>query len=167
MGVSNIQKYTITKHAIMRIQTRFNIPKTKIPAWVTRFMNQATFFKTDDSNDAIQIYKNDEVLMVLNVEEFTVVTAYPYNPFNKTNGLSKEIMHLLQPSLDKIVGEERVRLRDDLDGLMVDLQMTYLAFQTHPKSEVFLKEFLTGFDKINQRIKDSETLIKDIKGLKE
>lgn len=166
MGVSNSQKYNISDHAKMRIQTRFNVPKTKIQGWVDRFMAKATFFKEDEDNDKIQTYKMDDVLMVLNTEDYIVVTAYSYNPFNKTNGLSDDILQRLQPSLNRIISEEKVNLRNDLDGLMLDLQMEYQAFQAHPKSEKMFKEYLLGIDLINERIENSELLIKNINGLK-
>lgn len=93
MGVPNSQKYTISKHAAMRIRTRFNVPSTKVSGWVQRFFSAAEFFQNSENskNDELQIFKKDEVLLVLNVKEFIVVTAYPYNPFNKSNGLSDAI----------------------------------------------------------------------------
>ncbi|SRR5699024_2544824 len=169
MGVSNSQKYTISKHATMRIHTRFNIPKNRVKAWVDRFLAQATFFKECENSKSgeLQIFKLDDVLAVLNVDEYIVVTAYSYNPFNKTNGLSDEMMNLLRPSLDNILAKEKIHLRDDLDGLMLDLQMDYQAFQNRPKSEKSFEKFLEGIDKINQRIETSQSLIRNIEKLKE
>ncbi|MQS76241.1 DUF4258 domain-containing protein [Companilactobacillus halodurans] len=169
MGVSNSQKYTITKHAAKRIHTRFNISSTQIRGWVSNFLSEATFFQYSDeeSDKSVQIFKKGDVLVVLNVENFTIITAYPYNPFNKTNGLSKDTVDKLQPSLDKIVAEEKIRLRNDLDGMMIDLQLSFQAFQNHPKSEVLLKKYIRSLKKINSRIETSKALIGDIEGLKE
>jgi hypothetical protein len=168
MGVPNSQKYTISKHAAMRIRTRFNVPPTKVPGWVHRFLGDAKFFQNDENSkdDEVQVYKKDEVLMVLNVKEFIVVTAYPYNPFNKTNGLSEAILEKLQPSLNSIVNKERVALRDDLDGLMMDLQMSFQAYQNHPRSDKMLQEYIRVLGQINARLDTSKALIKDIDELK-
>ena len=77
------------------------------------------------------------------------------------------MMNLLRPSLDNILAKEKIHLRDDLDGLMLDLQMDYQAFQNRPKSEESFEKFLEGVDKINQRIETSQSLIRNIEKLKE
>ena len=166
MGVSNIQKYKISKHAAKRIQTRFNIPKTKVETWTHRFLSAATFFKNEDEkNDEIQIFRSQDVLMVLDVEEYVVITAYPYNPLNKTNGLNPEILKLIRPSLQKLINDERIKLRDDLDGKMLDLQLAYSAYQNHPKTEEFLSEYEKIIVEITQRMEESQKVIDDIKNL--
>jgi len=67
-------------------------------------MSEATFFKNGSDGEKGQrlIYKKDDVLLVLNVESYTVVTAYQYNPMNKTDGLSTDVLSLLGPSLKEI-----------------------------------------------------------------
>lgn len=167
MGVANAQQYTISNHAAMRIRTRFNIVPTRVKAWVNRFLTGATFFQDGENfeDGKRQIFKKDDVLMVLNVDKFIVVTAYSYNPFDKTDGLSNEMIKLLQPSLKKIIGQEQINLRDSLDGLMLDLQLNYQSFQTHPQSVTYLKKYLTTIDEINKQIADSKAVIKDVHSL--
>lgn len=167
MGVANAQKYTISKHAAMRIKTRFNIVPTRVKAWVNRFLTGATFFQNCNGSDGgtREIYKKDDVLMVLDVDKLIVVTAYQYNPFDKTNGLSDEMKKLLRPSLKKIIGREQVSLRDSLDGLMLDLQLDYQSFQTHPQSVTYLNKYLTTIDEINKQIADSKAVIKNVHSL--
>ena len=103
--------------------------------------------------------------MVLDVEEYVVITAYPYNPLNKTNGLNPEILKLIRPSLQKLVNDERIKLRDDLDGKMLDLQLAYSAYQNHPKTEKFLSEYEKIIVEITQRMEESQKVIDDIKNL--
>jgi len=165
MGVSKSQDYTLSKHAIMRIKTRFNIPATKVQSWTQRFLSGASFFKTDQDEN-FQTFKKDDVLMVLNVEKLIVVTVYPYNPFNKTNGLSENVLNKLQPSLDLIVNNEQMDLRDDLDGMMLDLQLSFQAYQSHPRSNKLLEGYVQDLDNINQRLEKAKTIIGEISGLK-
>lgn len=168
MGVANSQKYTISKHAAMRIQTRFNIPQAKVHAWTNRFLTDAVFFQDCNAqqNDDLQIYKKDEVLMILNVKEFVVVTAYAYNPFNKSDGVSEAVLKLLQPSVKRLVKKQKVKLRDELDGLMMDLQIDYQSFQNHPESDELLQKYVSSIQKINTQIADSQALMKDFDVLK-
>lgn len=166
MGVPNSQKYKISKHATMRIRTRFNIPKTKVQTWTQRFLSEASFFKNnDDSKENIQIYRDNDVLMVLNIEEYTVVTAYPYNPLNKTNGLNPEILKRLRPSLHEIIEGEQIRLRNDLDGKMLDLQLAYQAYQNHPKSKELLEGYSKVVNDIHRSLEMSQKLIDDVQNL--
>lgn len=167
MGVANVQEYTISKHAAMRIETRFNIVPTRIRAWVNRFLTEAIFFQNckGGQGGTREIYKKDDVLMVIDVDERVVVTAYQYNPLDKTSGLSNEMIKLLKPSLKKIISQEQINLRDNLDGLMLDLQLNYQSFQTHPKSVAYLQKYLATIDEINQQIADSKAVIKDVHSL--
>jgi hypothetical protein len=167
MGVANAQKYTISKHAAMRIRTRFNIVPTRVKTWVNRFLTAATFFQTCNESEGgkREVYKKDDVLMVLDVEQFIVVTAYQYNPFDKTSGLSDDMKKLLRPSLKRIIGQQHINLRDKLDGLMLDLQLNYQSFQTHPQSMTDLQKYLATIAEINKQIADSQALIENVHNL--
>jgi len=169
MGVPNSQKYTVSKHAAMRIRTRFNIPATKIQGWINRFMGEASFFKDGSGGEdgERRIYKKDDVLLVLNIDSYIVVTAYQYNPMNKTDGLSADVLDLLGPSLKEIAKQQRITLRDSLDGLMMDLQFDYQAFQSHPKSDKYFEKYLAKIDEINKQIAQSQSVIRDIDALKQ
>jgi len=58
-------------------------------------------------------------------------------------------------------------LRDSLDGLMMDLQFDYQAFQSHPKSDKYFENYLAKMGEINKQIDTAKSVIRDIESLKQ
>ncbi|MBM7617280.1 hypothetical protein JOC36_000829 [Weissella uvarum] len=75
MGIKQIENYQVSDHAQERLTERFMTSKSHVRAWLTNF--NMTAQKVKDQNNGTELWRSNDVFMVIDASKKTIVTVYP------------------------------------------------------------------------------------------